>query len=227
MKKNLNTLGFAISIYGEFDPISFQPNWLFHHNIEPSKLLNAVTLISISQYISNFSVADTYYKVEQSRFDINSIDGDPKSIVEKITKVSNLLPHKAIQRISIDRYINCKSHSESERKKLLDKLLPLKNWGRFGEEVKQDNSVYITGLYNLSMFSHESSKDKSVLKRFYIEPIIENGDRTGLFAVVNFGFTINSIANNILFNDYSKLIENEFKNRITEADEMFKMIFKI
>ena len=227
MDDTTNTSGFAISIYSEFDPVAFQPNWLFHHKIEKNSLRDFVKLRSIGPYISEFSVADTFYKIEQSRFDLNTINNDPQSVVEKITKIANTIPHKEVQRISIDRYIYCKSHTEEERKQLLENLLPLNKWGSFGKEMKQGSSIYVTGLYNLTLFSNESSKNKDVLKRFFIEPISEVGQRTGLFAVVNFGITIIKNGEKLLLKDYSKLIENEYQNRIAEADEIFQTVFKL
>ncbi len=218
--------GVLVHIAGDFNPSIFHPTWVLQNQIENSDGLSEdnINVIVCHKTVAEFSISGVHYLINQDRFQIDSMTEFDFSILNRVKKIAELLPHTPSRSIMFSKYMHINLRKKSVRRDIFEKLAPTDQWGEFGKEMQNGGLDGVSGLNSLRMTAKEEITNGSLFKTTRIEPSISIEKNVGLYIDVSFTYFLDSGDQTII--EYTKLIDGEYQVRSVEVERICNTVLE-
>lgn len=221
--------GASIVLLGDMNPAIFHPAWIFANGIEAKVSDELIKIDVCHKDIAKFSVADTHYLVDQSRFQIQTVVAPWIHILDTVRIIfKENLSHTPVRSVGINRDVHFPLKDMETRTKLGRMLAPTAPWGPLGKEMDSDDPTQVGGLLSLTMRTVENGEGFTLMKNIKVEPSAVLKGNSAVYMQANFHYDLSASTGSDakVFGAVPAvdLLVNEFDRRNNEADLIFDHI---
>jgi hypothetical protein len=178
--------GFSIVLIGNFNPVIFNPDWLYRHELVSEEEFDSAKVNVIHPDICNFTLGKYIFDVNANQFSIATTIGPWVSVLDLMGRIfGEILIHTPVRQFGINRDIHFSVGSEAVRNKIGHMLAPIDVWGNFGAEIAKSEGDLRGGMVRLTMQQSDRHNGFDVKLNATVEPSSRIKGGTGIFVQMN------------------------------------------
>lgn len=216
--------GFIVNFQGQFKPNEFHPGVLFQYQVEDRNLANLIRMYNFTENLASFSIYNTYYYMDNTKFQINDNVSDVQMTMNKLNLFMNSMPNIDSQAFNLYRFLHFKldnqdlwNQKKSQHFNSIGKIFSS------GTEMSNTDNVS-KNLASIRFYSTQNFDNFVLTKNYSMEESFFEGTKNGIYILVHFNYHYQDTNVTSILN---QLAQQQIEVMNSEAMEVFKHLKEV